>query len=104
MIYALAQGTLFRSPEQRTSKTGKPFVTATIRSKDGDASQFIRIVSFSESGQGELLLLDDGDALSVQGPLKVETYVASNGETRISLSLVADKILPLKAPSKQRKE
>jgi hypothetical protein len=31
---------LFRGPEQRTSKTGKPFVTATIRAKDGEAAQW----------------------------------------------------------------
>ena len=37
--YALISGQLFRAPEQRTSKAGKPFVTATIRAKDGDASQ-----------------------------------------------------------------
>jgi hypothetical protein len=28
--------TLFRPPEQRTSKAGKPFVSATVRVKDGD--------------------------------------------------------------------
>jgi len=32
----LISGTLFREPEQRTSKTGEPFVTATIRAKYGD--------------------------------------------------------------------
>jgi hypothetical protein len=36
---ALVTGTLFRPPEQRTSKSGKPFVTATIRVKRGDPSQ-----------------------------------------------------------------
>jgi hypothetical protein len=29
--YVLISGQLFRAPEQRTSKAGKPFVTATIR-------------------------------------------------------------------------
>ena len=35
--FAIVTGALFRAPEQRTSKAGKPFVTATIRAKDGDA-------------------------------------------------------------------
>ncbi len=30
----LVSGTLFREPEQRTSKAGKPFVTATLKAKD----------------------------------------------------------------------
>jgi hypothetical protein len=34
--HVLITGTLFRPPEQRTSKAGRPFVTATIRVKDGD--------------------------------------------------------------------
>jgi hypothetical protein len=38
--HILISGTLYRAPEQRTSKSGKPFVTGTLRVKDGDA--FIR--------------------------------------------------------------
>ena len=38
--HVLVCGQLFRVSEQRTSKAGKPFVTATIRGKDGDASQW----------------------------------------------------------------
>jgi hypothetical protein len=33
---ALVTGILFRAPEQRTSKAGKPFVSAIVRVKDGD--------------------------------------------------------------------
>jgi hypothetical protein len=36
--FILITGTLFRDPEQRTSKNGKPFVTATLRVKDGNES------------------------------------------------------------------
>jgi hypothetical protein len=32
--HVLISGVLFREPEQRTSKAGKPFVTTTIRAKD----------------------------------------------------------------------
>jgi hypothetical protein len=38
--YVLVSGTIFRAPEQRTSKAGKPFVAATIRAKDGEATQW----------------------------------------------------------------
>jgi len=43
--HVLISGTLFREPELRTSKEGKPFVTATIRAKDGDNSQWWRLVA-----------------------------------------------------------
>jgi hypothetical protein len=55
--HVLISGTLFRKPEQRTSKAGKPFVTATIRAKDGDASQWWKVLAFPESVQAELMRL-----------------------------------------------
>jgi single-stranded DNA-binding protein len=99
--YALVTGTLFRPPEQRTSKSGKAFVTATLKSKDGESVQWWKVVAFSESARSELMGLGDGDAVACQGPLKVETY-ERDGETKLSLSLVADRVLALHQPSKQR--
>jgi hypothetical protein len=34
--HVLITGTLFRPPEQRTSKAGRLFVTATLKVKDGN--------------------------------------------------------------------
>jgi len=75
--HVLITGTLFRAPEQRTSKAGKPFVTATVRVKDGDpstgsgqASQWWKVLAFAESTQAELMRLADGDAISFKGTLK----------------------------------
>ena len=55
--HVLVAGTLFRYPEQRTSKAGKPFVTATLRTKDGEASQWWKALAFSETAQAELMRL-----------------------------------------------
>src|ERR1700730_246338 len=99
--HVLVAATVFREPEQRTSQAGKNFVTATVRTKDGEASQFWRLVAFSESAQAELTRLTDGDALSVQGALKIETY-EKDGQTKLSLSVVADHVLAL-SPPKERK-
>lgn len=99
--HVLISGTLFRAPEQRTSKAGKAFVTATIRAKDGEGSQFWRVIVFSESAGAELLRLGDGDAVSVQGALRVETY-EKDGATKISLTCIADSVLALRQSPKQR--
>jgi single-stranded DNA-binding protein len=101
--HVLISGTLFRAPESRVSKSGRNFVTATLRCKDGDGSQFWRATAFSETAQSELLRLGDGDSVSVQGALKVELYRPDGGEPRISLSVVADSVLPLRAAPKERK-
>jgi single-stranded DNA-binding protein len=90
MIAALVTGALFKAPESRMSKSGKPFVTATIRAKDGDAMTFIRIVAFSETAQTELFRLREGDSLSVQGALKAELYKPEGGEPKLNLSMIAD--------------
>jgi hypothetical protein len=37
--FAIVTGSLFKAPEQRTSKAGKPFVTATTRVKDSDGCE-----------------------------------------------------------------
>ena len=101
--HALVTGTLFRAPEQRLSKAGKPYTTATIKVRDGDAAQFWRVTAFSDTAQTELLRLGDGDALSVQGALKAELYRPDGGEARLSLSLVADAVLALRQPPRERK-
>ena len=103
MTIALVNGQLFRAPEQRTSKTGKPYVTATLKVKDGEASQWWRVTAFSESAQAEIMRLAEGDSLAVQGAFKAELYQPEGGEARVSLSIVADQVLALRRPPKERK-
>ncbi|MGO9773885.1 MAG: single-stranded DNA-binding protein [Roseiarcus sp.] len=101
-VHVLVSGALYHAPESRTSKAGKPFVTATIRAKDGDTTQWWKVLAFSESAGAELLRLGDGDAVSVQGVLRVETYCDKDGETKISLTCIADAVLPLRPAPKSR--
>lgn len=102
MIFALINGVLFGAPEQRTAKSGKPLVTATIKSQAGESLQWIRVSAFSESARAELMRLSDGDALAAQGPLKVELYQPEAREARVSLSIVADLVLALRQPPRPR--
>jgi single-stranded DNA-binding protein len=98
--YILLAGTLFfRTPERRISKAGKPFATATIRAKEGDSSQWWKVLGFPASVQAELMRLSDGNALKVPGALKTETY-EKDGQTKLSLSVVADHVLALRQPAR----
>ncbi len=101
MILALVSGTVFRSPEQRTSKNGREFVTATLISKDGDASTFANVLAFNDRAKELLLALHPGDACCVQGKATIGVY-EKNGEHRPSLSIVADQVMALRQP-KDRK-
>ncbi len=101
--HVLISGVLYRQPEQRTSRAGKSFVVATVRAKEGEGSQWWKVLAFSESAGAELLRLGDGDAVSAQGQLKAELY-EKDGETRLSLSVIADHVLALKQPPRQREK
>jgi single-stranded DNA-binding protein len=95
---------MFRSPEQRTAKSGKPYVMATIKAKEGEAVQWWRITAFAESVQSELMRLTEGDALSVQGAMKCELYSKDGGEPKLSLSIIADCVIPLRQRERPARE
>jgi hypothetical protein len=101
--HALVTGALFKAPEQRTSKAGRQFAVATLKVRDGEAMQFWRVIVFSESTQAELMRLSEGDAVSAQGAMKAELYRPEGGDPKLSLSIVADHILALKQPPRERK-
>jgi single-stranded DNA-binding protein len=102
--FALITGALFRAPELKTAKTGKPYVTATIKVGAVDNSaDFWSVLAFSESAQDELMRLGEGDRVSVQGTFKVEPYTARDGQTRINRTVFADYILALRQPPRERK-
>mgnify|MGYP000881570145 CR=1 FL=1 len=102
--HVLISGTLFRAPERKVSRAGKPYVSATIRVRDGDASRFWRVTIFSESAGEEMMRLAAGDAVSAQGQMSAELYRPDDGEPRLSLSLVADRVLALQQPKKPREK
>jgi single-stranded DNA-binding protein len=103
--YALITGVLFKPAEEKTSsKTGRTFVSAVIKADSGDAVEFWQVTAFSQSAQSELMRLGAGDALSAQGKLKVELWQPRDGgEVKISRSLFADAVLPLRAPPRERR-
>jgi single-stranded DNA-binding protein len=96
--FALVTGTIFRPPVQKTAKSGRPFTSCTVKavSDDSGGGDFWSVLCFSESAQLELLRLEAGDAVSVRGKMKIETYVANDGTTKISRSIFADAALGLR--------
>jgi single-stranded DNA-binding protein len=101
--FVLVSGALSRAPELKTSKSGKPYVTATIKVAADNAAEFWSVLAFSESAQAELMRLVEGDKVSVQGSLKVEPYTARDGQNRINRTVFADHVLALRRPPRERK-
>jgi single-stranded DNA-binding protein len=101
---ALICGILHRDPETKVSRNDRRFVQATVRCKDGDASTFWRIFAFSESVQEELLRLHYADALSVSGSMRAEIWAPEGKEPRVSFTLTADAIMPLRREKQPREK
>ena len=52
--FALITGPLFRAPEQKTAKSRKSYVVATVKVAADNAIDFWNLLAFSESAQAEL--------------------------------------------------
>ena len=103
MIEALIAGKLHQRAEERTSKGGKPFVTAKVRAAAGEAeSLFVNVVAFSESACAALLALEAGDSLALAGTLKPSAWIDREGNARPSLDLVAAQVMTLYGLKRRR--
>ncbi len=103
-VAVLISGSLFRAPEQRTSQASRRFVSATIKvgGENRDA-EFWSALAFGTTAGEELMRLAVGERLAVQGGLKIETYVANDGTTKISRTIFCDHVMALRQPPKERK-
>ena len=102
-IETLILGKLHARAEQRTSKTGRPFVTAKARTAAGEGeSLFVNVIAFSESACAALLALDAGDAVALAGTLKPGAWTDREGTARASLDIVAAQVLTVYGLKKKR--
>ncbi len=98
MLNTLATGSLIRPPKTGTTATGTTWANTTLRcstgtDKDGAAlAAFVNVVAFGTIAD-ELARLAQGDAVSVQGPLKQSEYTAKDGTTRHGLEILANGLL-----------
>ena len=88
-IEALILGKLHQRAEQRTSKTGRPFVTAKARTAAGEGeSLFVNVIAFGDTACAALLALDAGDSLALAGTLKPGAWTDREGNARPSVDMV----------------
>jgi single-stranded DNA-binding protein len=92
MIESIISGTVVKQPEQRQGKSGKPFVTATVRVGRGEETVFVSVIAFDDEVQRGLMLLGAGDAVSLTGTIKPKVYNEKAG-----LDMIAQKMISLKS-------
>jgi single-stranded DNA-binding protein len=100
-MFVLITGSLWRDPAARQSKAGRQFVTALVRAGTQTDTQWCNVVAFDTRAQSELLRLQAGDAVSIQGTAKLGVF-EKNGEHRASLDVTAANVLALRQPKPAR--
>jgi single-stranded DNA-binding protein len=103
-VAVMVDGALGKQPTQRTSKNGNVYLTASLRVTAGNETEWWNLLCFSESAQAEIRRLEVGEKLSCQGALKLELYRASDGEPKISRTIIADGVLTLRQPARERRQ
>jgi single-stranded DNA-binding protein len=95
MIDALIAGKLYGKPTTRKGKSGKPFVACKVRAATGEnETLFVNAIAFDEQVVAALLALDDGDSVSLTGPITPKVWTPPNGgEPRASLDMIVHGIL-----------
>ena len=102
-IEALILGKLHQRAEQRTSKAGRPFVTAKARAAAGEGEAvFVNVVAFGDTACAALLALEAGDSVALAGTLKAGAWIDREGSARPNLDMVADRVLTVYALKKKR--
>lgn len=101
-ILSLVSGTLHRDPETRAGKKGD-FTIATVKHLDGGGrAQFVRVTAFDPDAAAELAGLSKGDAVTVTGRLEAEIYQKDGEPPRVSLSIVAERVVALKQINREK--
>ncbi len=102
-IEALITGKVHKAPTERTGKSGRAFVTTTVRAAAGEGEAlFVNVVAFSESACRALLALKEGDAVALAGSLTPKVWTDRDGLARPSLDLVAAQVMTLYGIKRKR--
>jgi single-stranded DNA-binding protein len=101
-LHILLSGVLHKPAVPRTSQSGKEFVTANVRAEVDGNPLWASVIAFDTSAQAELLRLNAGDSLSVQGRGKLGVFQGKDGLSHPSLDVTADVVTALKPRARPR--
>ena len=104
MLDALLSGRLIGTPQKRLAKSGQPFAGCRVRVSTTDGNNLIVSVSaFEPEPMAALLVLNEGDAVSISGPLTLGTWTDNEGQARPSAAMLAHNVLTTYSVNKKRK-
>ena len=104
MLDALISGKLAGAPTKRQTKGGKPYAAARVwtHMHDGNTA-LVSVSAFDAAPMAALLVLQDGDAVALAGPLTLTTWTDNAGATRPGGAMVVHNVLTSYSTTKKRK-
>jgi single-stranded DNA-binding protein len=92
MLHALILGTLVSDPVRRTTKTGNPFATGTLRvATDDGESILVSVAAFGDMAP-RLLAHHQGSTLSVAGRGKLTSWTGKDGAEKHGISITVTEL------------
>jgi single-stranded DNA-binding protein len=88
-IEAAFFGALGRDAESKVSKTGKPYLRLNIRIGDGDAAQWVNVMTFDARAIEVAAQMLKGARVYVEGRLSLDEWTDQAGVKRHSLSVLS---------------
>ena len=110
MIEGLITGRLTTDPSERTDRFGKTFMVARMRATvgdgglrantgDGPSSLFVNVVAFDPVPCNQLRELQEGDVVSLGGPLTPKVWTDRQDISYPALDVVAYRVMALPRPA-----
>jgi single-stranded DNA-binding protein len=82
-------GVLGADAEQRTSKTGAPFLRMNIRAGNGDAAIWVSVLTFDAEAIDHAAKFVKNARCYVEGKLSINEWTGKDGSTRTGLSCLS---------------
>jgi len=104
MLDALLSGRLIGTPQKRLAKSGQPFAGARVRVAMTDGNNLlVSVTAFEPEPMAALLVMSEGAAVSIAGPLTLGTWTDQEGQARPSAAMLAHNVLTTYSVNKKRK-
>jgi len=96
MIEGLVAGNIWGEPEKRVGKNNSIFVVAKVRAQGSQPELVIvNVIAFDVAACKALMVLRDGDAVSLSGSLSPKVWIDKQGVSRAALDMIASRVLAL---------
>lgn len=104
-MHAMLMGTLISDPVRRTSQSGKPYTTGSLRVPcDGGEAFLASLIAFNAGAAEMLANHRKGDTITCGGRASLRSWVGRDGAEQHGVSVTVEAVMSEYQFAKRRKE